>query len=319
MSFFPVRVAERRELTSRIVALTLAPMDGRPLPPHAAGAHIDVRTPGGFVRQYSLCGDGMDTSHYRIAVLHEEASRGGSRSIWHGVRAGDLLEIDGPRNHFGLADDMSRAILVGGGIGITPLLAMAHALYGAGVPFELHHATRSRAECAFAAELRLSPFAPRVRMYHDDEGSRIDMDGILWQPQPGTHVYVCGPAGFIDAVLQAGARAGVPPECMHREFFGPSPSTAQVDEAFEVQIASTGEVLEVPPDRSLASVLIAHGLPLMVSCEQGVCGTCMTTVLAGTPDHRDSVLTEEDRARNDTILPCCSRARAGAPRLVLDL
>lgn len=319
MPQFPVRVAERKVLTQSVVALTLASVDGETLPPYEPGAHIDVETPGGHVRQYSLYESSDDQQRYKIAVLHEPESRGGSRSIWYDVEVGDLLKVGAPRNHFKLDPGTKRAILLAGGIGITPLMAMAQALCNAGVPFELHYATRSRAQCAFAAELQAKAFSSRVHLYHDDEDVRIDLARLLAAPEPGTHVYVCGPGGFIQAVLDAGRQAGFAADKMHREFFVATEQTDIADEPFEVEIRSTGEVLMVPADRTLSSVLIEHGLPLLMSCEQGVCGTCMTTVIAGIPDHRDSVLTDEDRIRGDTILPCCSRSRTSSPRLVLDL
>lgn len=319
MSFYPVRVTKRRELTSEIAEFTLERDDGSALPAYSAGAHIDVRAPNGVVRQYSLCGDCDDLGRYEIAVLYEQNSSGGSRSIWQEVKVGDLIDIGHPRNLFSLASESQRVWLFAGGIGITPILAMSRALHKANIPFELHYASRSASQCAFAADLRDCLHVESIHFYHDDEGRRIDFGRLLDAPTADVHVYVCGPSGFIQAVIDAAARAGFPDTQVHREVFSAAEMESDGNEAFEVEIASTGEVLAVPADRTLAAVLIGHGLPLMVSCEQGVCGTCMTTVISGEPDHRDSVLTQEDRERGDTILPCCSRSRANAPRLVLDL
>lgn len=313
-----VTVARREALTPHVVALTLVPDDGAALPGFEAGSHVDVLTPSGAVRQYSLCNVPGETAAYRIAVLDEPQSRGGSRSLCRDVREGDRLQIGAPRNLFALAPRMTRAILLAGGIGITPIVAMAHALHRAGTPFELHHASRSRAACAFARELEQAPFARQVHLSFDDEGPALDLERLLAAPGPNDHLYVCGPAGYIQWVLETAARHAWPVPNVHREFFAPAnDATALPDQAFEIELASSGAVLQVPAGQSMASVLLAHGVVLPMSCEQGVCGTCVTTVLAGEPEHRDSYLTEEDRARGDTVLPCCSRARS--PRLVLDL
>ncbi|MCW5652189.1 PDR/VanB family oxidoreductase [Hydrogenophaga sp.] len=314
-----LRVVRREPLAGRIVALTLASADGNALPPFEAGAHIDVLTPSGHTRQYSLC-NAPDTATqvYRIAVQEEAESRGGSRAMCRDVREGDLLEVGAPRNLFPLAPGTRRAILLAGGIGITPLLAMAHALHQAGIDFVLHHACRSRPAGAFVEELLAASFAERVRLHFDDEGPALDLAGVLADPCDGDHLYVCGPSGFIQWALDTARQLHWPDGQVHREFFAPAePAVVAADGAFEVELAVSGKVLQVPADRSIASVLLAHGVPLAMSCEQGVCGTCVTTLLAGEADHRDSYLTDADRERGDTILPCCSRARSA--RLVLDL
>lgn len=318
MTTLPVRVACKTAEAQDIAGFELVAADGAPLPAFSAGAHIDVHLPGGLVRQYSLCNDSRERHRYRIAVLREPASRGGSRAM-HALKAGETLAISAPRNHFALAAQATGHLLLAGGIGITPIVCMAEQLAAAGAPFELHYATRSASRTAFAARLRDAPYAACVHIHHDDGPApqRLDLAAVVAQPRAGRHLYVCGPAGFIDAALAAAHAAGWPAEAVHREYFA-APAAAPAEQgAFEVQIASTGAVIRVAPDQSVIAALAAAGIERPLSCEQGVCGTCLTGVLDGRPDHRDVYLTDEERARGDRFTPCCSRALS--PRLVLDL
>jgi vanillate O-demethylase ferredoxin subunit len=313
-----VRVALKTAEAQGIAGFELVAADDGALPAFSAGSHIDVHLPGGLLRQYSLCNDPRETHRYRIAVLREPASRGGSLAM-HALKEGDALAISAPRNHFPLAADATEHLLLAGGIGITPVVCMAEQLAAAGAPFELHYATRSASRTAFAAHLRDAAYATRVHFHHDDGAApqRLDLATIVAEPRAGRHLYVCGPAGFIDAVLTAARAAGWPPETVHREYFA-APAAAPAEQgAFEVQIASTGAVIRIAPDQSIVAALAAAGIERPVSCEQGVCGTCLTGVLEGQPDHRDVYLTDEERARGDCFTPCCSRALS--PRLLLDL
>jgi vanillate O-demethylase ferredoxin subunit len=314
-----VRVARKAIEAEDIVTLELVAADGGALPPFSAGSHIDVHLPGGLVRQYSLCNDPRETQRYLIAVLREAASRGGSRAVHEQLREGDVLTIGAPRNHFALAHEARRHLLLAGGIGITPLLCMAERLAHLGADFTLHYATRSPARTAFRARIAAAPYAAQVHFHFDDgtTGQRLDLPAVLAQPQDGTHLYVCGPRGFMDAVLQTARAQGWPETRLHYEFFSADVAPAEGDSAFEVQLASSGRIVQVPKDQSVTQALAAAGVEIMVSCEQGVCGTCLTRVLEGVPDHRDSYLTPEERAANDQFTPCCSRAKT--PRLVLDL
>jgi vanillate O-demethylase ferredoxin subunit len=314
----PVRVARKTAEAQDIAGFELVAADGAALPAFSAGAHIDVHLPHGLLRQYSLCGDPRDAHRYRIAVLREPASRGGSVAM-HALKEGDTLEISAPRNHFALASQATEHLLLAGGIGITPIVCMAEQLAAAGAPFGLHYATRSASRAAFLAHLRDAAYAGCVHIHHDDgpAAQRLDLAAVVAQPRPGRHLYACGPAGFIHAALAAAHAAGWPPETLHREYFA-APAAAPVAQgAFEVQIASTGAVIRVAPDQSVVAALAAAGIERPVSCEQGVCGTCLTGVREGTPDHRDVYLTDEERARGDCFTPCCSRALS--PRLVLDI
>jgi vanillate O-demethylase ferredoxin subunit len=315
----PVRVIARRVEAQDIVSLDLAPLADAPLPAWTAGAHIDVQLPGGLVRQYSLCNRPGDAGFYRIAVLRDPASRGGSQAVHDQLLEGTTLAISPPRNHFPLTENAPFHLLLAGGIGITPLWAMAQSLSQAGQPFALHFCTRSRKRTPFVDALAASPYAHRVQHHVDDgpDHQKLDIAATLQQVPAGTHLYVCGPQGFIEAVLQAGRDAGWPEERLHREYFAATPATTGSDGTFELELASNGRVIPVKPDQTALAALLAAGVEVPMSCEQGVCGTCLTGVRAGTPDHRDHYLTDDERTANDQFLPCCSRSLS--PRLVLAL
>ena len=314
-----VVVTQRRDEAEGICSFELAAVDGAPLPPFEPGAHIDVHLPAGLIRQYSLCPPAERPGRYLVAVLREPASRGGSAAM-HALQVGARLRIGLPRNHFPLAPDAEYSVLLAGGIGITPLLSMAEHLAARGRTFTLHYCTRSASRMAFSGRIQGSALARHAHFHFDDQGieQKLDLDAALGPPPPGVHLYVCGPSGFMDWVL-AGARArGWPEGQLHREYFAaPVRTDEAIDSAFEVQIGRGGPSYTVPAGRSVIEILAAKGVEIPVSCEQGVCGTCLTRVLDGEPEHRDSFLTEQERAANDCFTPCCSRSRSS--RLVLDL
>ncbi|WP_428422888.1 PDR/VanB family oxidoreductase [Methylibium sp.] len=314
-----VRVARKRIEAAGICSYELVDPDGAPLPPFGAGSHIDVHLPNGLVRQYSLCNHPAETSRYLIGVLRDPASRGGSAAMHDLVHEGDLIRIGGPRNHFPLAASGGHAMLLAGGIGITPILAMAEHLASAGAPFEMHYCSRSRDRTAFHDRLKSSSFASRVAFHFDDgdAAQKIDLPALLASPGGERHLYACGPAGFLEFVLATARAQGWPQESIHFEYFAAPAQDTDGDTAFDVRIASTGKVYRIAADRSVAAALAEQGVVIEVSCEQGVCGTCLTRVLDGEPDHRDQYLTEAERARNDQFTPCCSRAKSQL--LVLDL
>lgn len=314
-----VRVARKAVEAEGICSFELVAADGAPLPAFSAGAHIDVHLPGGLTRQYSLCNPPAETHRYRIAVLRDAASRGGSLAMHDQVHEGDLLTISVPRNHFPLAPQAASHLLLAGGIGITPLLCMAEHLAATGGDFELHACTRSKARTAFAERIGRSAFAARVHWHFDDgDGAPpIDIAAVLGSPGAGRHLYVCGPQGFMDAVLRQARAHGWPADHLHHEFFAAAPVDANGNRPFEVRLAGSGRVIAVPADRSVVQALADAGVNLPTSCEQGVCGTCLTRVIDGEPEHRDQYLTPEEQAANDQFLPCCSRSQSA--RLVLDL
>lgn len=318
-------VAERHEETQDIVAFALEHPEGLPLPAFEAGAHVMVQAAPGLQRAYSLCGDPRERRRYLIGVQREPASRGGSATLCAKLQPGMRLRVGAPRNAFALREHAGRSILLAGGIGITPLLAMAERLAASRADFELHYCTRSPQRTAFGSRLARPALAPYVRLHHDDgpPAQRFDAAAALARPSGGAqdwHVYVCGPAGFIDHVMDTAQRLGWPPEQLHREYFTPpDPAAGAVaaDQPFELLLSSSGRCIQVPAGQSAARALQEAGVPLVMSCEEGVCGTCVTTVLQGQPEHRDHYLTAQDRARNDCFMPCCSRARTA--QLVIDL
>lgn len=318
-STLSVRVARRRDEADGIASFEFVSADGRALPAFEAGAHIDVHVPGGLVRQYSLCNAPSARGVYQIAVLRDPASRGGSTAMHDAVHEGALIDIGVPRNHFPIVGGDASHLLLAGGIGVTPLLCMAEQLASAGAPFSFHYCARSRSRAAFVERIAGAPWAAHAHFhFDDDERSRLDLKTLLANAPAGQHLYVCGPQGFIDAVLGEARAAGWPEARLHREYFGAAPVAGDNDDdSFEVELASTGKVVPVPCGVSVTQALLAVGVDVPVSCEQGICGTCITRVIDGEPDHRDLYLSPQEQARNDQFLPCCSRAKSR--RLVLDL
>lgn len=314
-----VRVARKAQEALDIVTLELVAVDGKALPAFSAGSHVDVQLPGGITRQYSLCNDPKETHRYLIGVLRDPATRGGSAAVHDSVKEGDVLQISTPKNHFPLVHDAKQHLLLAGGIGVTPILCMAERLAITGAPFEMHYATRAPERTAFRARIAAASFADRVHFHHDngDTAQKLDLTALLASPQADTHLYVCGPKGYMDAVLGTARAAGWPESQLHYEFFGAEVAKSDSDAGFEIKLASSGRIIMVPKDQTVTQALAAAGVEVMVSCEQGVCGTCLTRVLEGMPDHKDSYLTPEEQAANDQFTPCCSRSKT--PRLVLDL
>lgn len=312
-----VQIKRKLDAATDICAFELESLNGEQLPPFSAGAHIDVHV-GGMIRQYSLCNNPTDTQRYMIGVLKDPASRGGSVAM-HGLSEGDIIEISEPRNHFPLHGGAAHSVLLAGGIGITPILCMAERLAQIGASFELHYCTRSPERTAFGDRLQSPNLQDKTRVYHDSqpENGKLDLAAILARPAPDKHLYVCGPGGFIDAVLKAAKEAGWQEDTLHREYFAGAVQADGEDGAFQVKLASSGQVYDIPADKSIVEALMDQGVDIPISCEQGVCGTCLTRVLEGEPDHRDLYLTDDERAANDQMLPCCSRAKS--PMLVLDL
>ncbi|MBD9631518.1 PDR/VanB family oxidoreductase [Pseudomonas sp. PDM19] len=314
-----VLVSRRQHEAQDILGFELRSLDGASLPPFSAGSHIDVHLPNGLVRQYSLCNDPREHDRYQIGVLLDPASRGGSRCLHEAVEEGTRLRISEPRNLFPLAHAAGRSLLFAGGIGITPILCMAERLAQSGAAFELHYCCRSADRAAFLERLSRSSFADQVQLHFDDGPAeqRLDAASLLAAPANDTHLYVCGPGGFMAHVLDSARQAGWDESRLHREYFAAAPEPEAASGSFEVQLASSGQCFRIPPERSVADVLLEAGVDIPLSCEQGICGTCVTRVLAGEPEHRDLFMTAAEHARNDQFTPCCSRSKS--PRLVLDL
>jgi vanillate O-demethylase ferredoxin subunit len=307
--------------TPEILTFRLVHPAGAALPAYQPGAHVDITGPTGITRQYSLCGHPDDQRAYLVAVKREAASRGGSSALHDSVCQGDTLQVGAPRNLFALDPAAPEHLLFGAGIGITPLLAMAHALGARGQRYTLHYFARAPEHAAFSALLASAPFAPHVRFHYGVQPSDLAplLHASLEQAQTGSaaHVYTCGPAAFMDLVV-ASAAASRPEERIHLEHFQAAPpAPAGADRGFEVRLARSGRVLEVPSGVTLVEALAAAGIAVDTSCREGICGTCVVPLLAGAPDHRDHCLSKKEKAANDQICACVSRARSA--QLVLDL
>ncbi|WP_432828015.1 PDR/VanB family oxidoreductase [Dactylosporangium sp. CA-092794] len=315
-----LRVTAVRLEADDVISLVLASPAGADLPGWAPGAHIELLLPSGRMRQYSLCGPTENRKEYRIAVLRERAGRGGSAEIHDSPLVGRVFPVRGPRNHFELRPSR-RYRFIAGGIGVTPVLAMARSL-GRDVPWTLHYGGRSRASMAFVDELRAAG-GERVIVTAQDEQGILDVDAIVAGADADTAIYCCGPAGLLAAV--AASRESLAPRSpLYVERFTGSGGSAAAGTAtsagereFEIELRRSGVTAVVPPGRTVLDVIREFVPDAPFSCAEGYCGSCETAVLAGTPDHRDEILTEAERARNRTMFPCVSRARSD--RLVLDL
>ena len=296
----------------------LRPREGGELPPFSAGAHVDLHLGNGLVRSYSLLNDPLERHRYVIGVNLDRAGRGGSRYIHSQLSAGGALRIGSPRNNFHLVEGAPHTILVAGGIGITPLLSMIRRLESLGAGWTLHYAVRSRSSGAFLDTLaQWERAAPgRVNLAIDDEngGRLLDISAIAGRAPPGSHLYCCGPAPML-AAFEA-ATGGIEPERVHIERFSPV-AAPLVDGGFDVVLAASGRRIAIPPGRTILDALLEAGVDVHHSCQQGVCGACETRVLSGLPVHRDSILSAEERAENQTMMICCSGCLSGP--LVLDL
>lgn len=310
---------ERAEPAARgIQRFELRHPEGAPLPPFSAGAHIKVRTPSGAMRQYSLANDPAERHRYVIAVKREGHGRGGSVSLVDGVRAGQTLEVEAPENLFELDPKARSFVLIAGGIGITPMMAMARHLLAEGErPFTLYYLTRDADSSAFLDELSGPDFAPHVVVHHDggDPAQAYDLWPVLEKPgsASGRHVYCCGPKPLMDAVRDMSGHW--PASAVHFESFGADTQPHADDQPFEVRLERSGRIVNIPVGRSILDVLRAEGVQVSSSCESGTCGSCKTPLLAGEADHRDLVLLDEEKG--DHIMVCVSRAKS--PCLVLDL
>lgn len=312
---FAVRVTRIRRTARDVTSFELAPANGGRVPAFTPGAHIDVHI-AGLTRQYSLCNGPEDTSAFLIAVKNEAASRGGSRAMHERVKEGDLLQVSGPRNAFPLNPAAAQHILLAGGIGITPLLGMARHLATARAGFRLHYFARSAQHAAFHEILSEDPFRRAVSFHFGLEADEVRacLSDLLGRRPEGADLYICGPTPFMDQAKEAAA--AWPREAIHLEHFTASPM-AENAQPFEVKLARRGGTYVVPRDKTIVEALAEHGIEVDVSCEQGVCGTCLTGVLEGTPDHKDVFLTEDERRAGDKMALCVSRARSRG--LVLDL
>lgn len=300
---------------------------GAPLPPVSAGAHLDVYLGNGMTRQYSLCNDPTERHRYVIAVLHDEYGRGGSKHIHEKFQVQDLVTVGFPRNNFQLSSEARKHLLIAGGIGVTPMKAMAHQLATADGEYELHYCAKGPEFAAFRSDFERM-FKPGRVFFHFDGGNHVDglnIASLLREQPSGTHVYYCGPGGFMAACEKAAA--DWPRGTVHFEHFKPPvpvrPATSATNEVaeqpgppeFSIKIASTGLVFDVPANRTIVEVLADAAITVETSCEAGLCATCKVRYVSGEVDHRDYVLSDEEHAEFFTA--CVSRSKS--PMLVLDL
>lgn len=313
-----VRVAEKSQAATNIVIFDLVGEKGEELPPFTAGAHIDIHLPGGVIRQYSLVNAPKERHHYVIAVLRDANGRGGSLVMHDTVQVGDVIKISPPKNCFELATTSRHKILIAGGIGITPFLSMMDVLYANGQSFELHYSAKNREGAAFIDNLSISEFSEKIEIYLTDESDqRLNTLETLANAPANSEVYVCGPPRLVDATVAAAKELDWSDDRIKWEAFSGLIINSSANSAFQVKIASSGKSYSVPKDKTIAEILNENRIPVELSCAQGVCGTCLTRVIAGVPDHRDIYLTPAEQLKNDQILICCSRSLS--PELVLDL
>jgi vanillate O-demethylase ferredoxin subunit len=310
-----LRVRKIKHETADIAAFELVDPDGRELPPFTAGAHLDIRINDKLRRQYSLCSDPSDRSRYEVAVLKESGGRGGSVAM-HAIPEGAMLTVSEPINRFPLAGREARShLLLAGGIGVTPMMAMIAELEAQQRPWHMHYCTRSADRSAFLD--RLAPYiaAKKVEVHHDngDPAKGLDIAKALSNFEIGTHLYYCGPAGFMTAAKNA--VGAWPTYNVHSEYFeAPDDRPPAESGPFQIKIKSTGQVYDVPADKTIVAVLRENGFDVATECEDGYCGTCITRYLEGEPEHRDTVLSEGER--KTYVMVCCARSKS--PMLVLD-
>jgi len=302
-----------------ILSFDLVDPQGADLPAFEAGAHIDIQTPGGLSRRYSLCNTPGQIDHYRIAVLHAPNSRGGSRAMHERVRPGDLLQVSGPHNFFPLDLQAEHTVLLAGGIGITPLIAMLEQLERLGKSHELHYCTQTPQRTAFMQRLAPRVAAGRVQLHHDhgDPSQGLDIAALFKSHRPGTQVYFCGPTGFMKAVEVATSHW--PKGAVHCEYFGaeplPKPTVHSDGQPLEIQLSKSGRSIMVDPAQTILQALREAEVACESSCESGLCGACKVAYSAGQVEHNDYVLDAQER--QSQVLVCCARVLQGP--VVLEL
>ncbi|WP_339487269.1 PDR/VanB family oxidoreductase [Pseudomonas sp. EL_65y_Pfl2_R95] len=314
-----VRIEKIADEAQDIRSLRLVRVDGQPFEAYEPGAHVDITGPTGVTRQYSLCSPPDDGSAYLVAVKREAQSRGGSQALHELVEEGAELEIGVPRCLFRLDAAATSHVLIAAGIGVTPMLSMAYRLQASGQAYRLHYFARGPEFAAFATLLQMPPFADHVQFHFAVEPDQLEgaLNECLQQADPLAHVYTCGPAPFMSKVVEVAARTRSE-DAIHLEHFQADPAALEAATgSFEVELASSGVVLQVPQDSSLVDVLQAYGCDIDTECREGICGTCIVEVLEGEPEHRDNCLSNKEKAANKHICACVSRAKSA--RLVLDL
>ena len=317
---FPVRIVQIRYEATDILSYLLRPLDGSPLPPVDPGAHVDVHLSGDLMRSYSLSNGAGDEGAYRLTVARDANSKGGSTFMHDRLRVGQTIEISAPRNNFALAEDAPFSLFFAGGIGVTPFVPMTRRLNALGRPWRVHYAVRTPDRAALLGEFEaLSGLGHgELRPNYDEvEGGRmLDLRALIADAPAGAHLYCCGPIGMLDAFRKAADAAGVPAERVHFEYFSSNVESA-TEGGFTVVMAKSGKEVAIPAGHTILHAVNEAGANIPFSCEEGVCGACETRVIEGVPDHRDMILTDQERTENRTMMVCCSGSKSA--RLVLDL
>lgn len=313
---YNVVVKNRHVEGENVAVMEFESANSTQLPKIEAGAHIDVHLPNGMVRQYSLCQNPNDVGIFRLGILRDPESRGGSVSAFDDLKDGMQIQVSEPKNLFPLLK-AKHSVLIGGGIGITPLITMAYKLAQEGASFELHYCGASPKSCAFVDEIKNSVLAQYTTFHFKSEGAshREFFQSAIQDIDQNSHIYTCGPNGFMDWVINLALTQNFPEQQIHKEYFQVELETG--GDAFEVVAQQSGKIIMVDTEETILQALAREGIEIEMSCEQGVCGTCMCDVIEGEPDHRDVYFTDEEKASNEQILVCCSRSKSA--RLVLDI
>ncbi|WCE64927.1 PDR/VanB family oxidoreductase [Acinetobacter baumannii] len=315
-TLYDVVVKNRHVEGGNIAVMEFESATSAALPKVEPGAHIDVHLPNGMVRQYSLCQNPNDEGKFRLGILRDPESRGGSISAFDEIKDGMQIQVSEPKNLFPLLK-AKHSVLIGGGIGITPLITMAYQLTHEGASFELHYCGASPEKCAFVDEIKNGVLAQYTTFHFKSEGAshRAFFESAIKDIDPESHIYTCGPVGFMDWVINLATTHDFPEQQIHKEYFQVETDTS--GDSFEVVAERSGKIIMVEAGETILQALAKEGIEIEMSCEQGVCGTCMCDVIEGEPDHRDVYFTDEKKASNEQILVCCSRSKT--PRLVLDI
>ncbi|MCG6857233.1 MAG: 2Fe-2S iron-sulfur cluster binding domain-containing protein, partial [Salaquimonas sp.] len=312
-----VSVSKVEKMAGDVNKYEFSTLDGSDLPAWTAGAHLDILVAPEYLRQYSMSGDPADRSHYQIGVLREDDGRGGSKLMHRIFTEGRKVFISKPINHFELDETATKTFLMGGGIGITPMIAFAHRLHELGAEFAMHYSVKSREVAGYLDDLADMAWHDHVYVHVSDEGTRADFDRVLKDYQPGWHVYTCGPDRYMDAVIEAAERQGFPEEARHLEYFSVPEQPDYVNHDFVVRLVRSGKELQVPVDQTIADVLNANGFHIDIKCSDGICGVCKCGLVSGEVEHRDYVLS--NRQRESAIITCQSRAAEANSVIELDL
>ncbi|MFA3119016.1 PDR/VanB family oxidoreductase [Acinetobacter pittii] len=315
-TLYDVIVKNRHVEGGNIAVMEFESATSTTLPKVEAGAHIDVHLPNGMVRQYSLCQNPNDEGKFRLGILRDPESRGGSISAFDEIKDGMQIQVSEPKNLFPLLK-AKHSVLIGGGIGITPLITMAYQLAHEGESFELHYCGASPEKCAFVDEIKNGELAKHTTFHFKSEGAshRAFFESAIKDIDLESHIYTCGPVGFMDWVINLATTHDFPEQQIHKEYFQVETDTS--GDSFEVVAERSGKIIMVEAGETILQALAKEGIDIEMSCEQGVCGTCMCDVIEGEPDHRDVYFTDEEKASNEQILVCCSRSKTS--RLVLDI